>query len=139
MNLKIEKAVTILLISTMLFSPLLLLTPKAHAQATQILFIPPIVDVTGNSQTVTVACVVDDVAVVPVERHRQFVVVRGEAGDRSDVLPQEGTLSLPQEDHARHPRVHAVVVVTPRDYDEPAVSVHVAGEEVAEVPVGLSA
>jgi len=61
MNLKIEKAVTILLISTMLFSPLLLLTPKTHAQATQILFVPPVVDVTENGQEISVACVVEDV------------------------------------------------------------------------------
>jgi hypothetical protein len=61
MNLKIEKAVTILLISTMLFSPLLLLTPKAHAQATQIILEPSLIIVTENGHEFTVDCMVYDV------------------------------------------------------------------------------
>jgi hypothetical protein len=62
MNLKIEKAVTILLISTMLFSPMLLLTPRAHAQATQILFDPALENVYDNGEKIAFACVVEDVA-----------------------------------------------------------------------------
>jgi hypothetical protein len=66
MNLKIQKVVTILLVSTMLFSPLLLIAPS-YAQATQILFYGPngianeVVDVYDNFETFTVACVIEDV------------------------------------------------------------------------------
>jgi hypothetical protein len=69
MNLKIQKVVTILLASTILISPLMLIAPS-YAQATQILFYGPngianeIIDVydAGPGNEFTVALAVEDVA-----------------------------------------------------------------------------
>ena len=64
MKLKMEKAISILLTSTLLLSLFIVLTPSVFAQATTVRFYPqpsPQADVTSNGQTFTVACVIEDV------------------------------------------------------------------------------
>ena len=64
MKLKMEKAISILLTSTLLLSLFMVLTPSVFAQATTVRFYPqpsPQAELTSNGQTFTVACVVEDV------------------------------------------------------------------------------
>ncbi|MCW3985654.1 MAG: cohesin domain-containing protein, partial [Candidatus Bathyarchaeota archaeon] len=64
MKLKMEKAISILLTSTLLLSLFMALTPSVFAQTTIVRFFPqpsPQAELTSNGQTFTVACVVEDV------------------------------------------------------------------------------
>jgi hypothetical protein len=64
-GMKMEKAVSILLTSTLILSLLMVATPTAFAQATVVRFYPqppPQATITDNGQTFTVACVIEDVA-----------------------------------------------------------------------------
>ncbi|MCK4498654.1 hypothetical protein KAU25_05605, partial [Candidatus Bathyarchaeota archaeon] len=63
MKLKTEKAVSILLTATLLLGMLFIAIPYAKAlgePTATVRFIPSPVTVTGNGQTFTVACVVED-------------------------------------------------------------------------------
>jgi hypothetical protein len=64
MKQKAEKAVSILLIATLLLGMILIVIPYAKANGDEytatVRFIPSLVTVTGNSQLFTVACVVED-------------------------------------------------------------------------------
>ncbi|TET62506.1 hypothetical protein E3J49_08120, partial [Candidatus Bathyarchaeota archaeon] len=65
MKLKMEKAISILLTSTLLLGLFVVLTPSAFAQTTTVRFYPqpsPQAEITSNGQTFTVACVIEDVA-----------------------------------------------------------------------------
>jgi hypothetical protein len=62
--MKMEKAVSILLTSTLILSLLMVAAPNAYAQATTVRFYPqppPQATITGNGQSFTVACVIEDV------------------------------------------------------------------------------
>jgi hypothetical protein len=62
--MKMEKAVSILLTSTLILSLLMVAVPNAYAQATTVRFYPqppPQATITGNGQSFTVACVIEDV------------------------------------------------------------------------------
>ncbi len=65
MKLKIEKAFSILLASTLLLSLFMVVTPSVFAQATVVRFYPqpsPQAEITSDGQTFTVACVIEDVS-----------------------------------------------------------------------------